>query len=104
MARFDVYAHPDATLRRTTPYLLDVQNEFISGLDTRVVVPLRKATLLKLRLRDLHPEFEVGGTAVVMDTPSLAAFPARELGPCVGSLRDKQADIAGALDSLLGAY
>ena len=30
MARFDVYPHADAVLRRTTPYLLDVQNQPIS--------------------------------------------------------------------------
>lgn len=104
MARFDVYAHPDATLRRSTPFLLDVQNEFIFGLDTRVVVPLRKASLFRNRLRDLHPEFEVAGVKVVMDSPALAAFPARELARPVDSLRSRQADVAGALDSLFGAY
>ena len=43
MARFDVYRHPDAKQRVTTPFLLDVQNEYISGLQTRVVLPLRRA-------------------------------------------------------------
>jgi toxin CcdB len=104
MARFDVYAHPDAAVRKTTPYLLDVQNEFISGLDTRVVVPLRKAALFKQRLRDLHPEIDVNGVKVVMDTPALAAFPARELGQRVLSARSQQPEIAGALDSLFGGY
>ena len=32
MARFDVYRHPDAKQRVATPFLLDVQNEYISGL------------------------------------------------------------------------
>ena len=43
MARFDVYRHPDAKQRVATPFLLDVQNEYISGLQTRVVLPLRSA-------------------------------------------------------------
>jgi toxin CcdB len=104
MARFDVFQHPDAAARRTTPFLLDVQNEFISGLDTRVVVPMRKAAQVKLRLRDLHPEFEVGGVRVVMDTPALAAIPAGELGPRVATLGEHRADIVAALDCLFGAY
>ena len=29
MARFDVYRHPDPALRKTTPFLLDVQNAYI---------------------------------------------------------------------------
>ena len=41
MARFDVYAHADADTRKKTPFLLDVQNSYIDGLETRVVVPLR---------------------------------------------------------------
>lgn len=34
MARFDVYRHPDATQRARTPYLIDVQNDYIAGLHT----------------------------------------------------------------------
>ena len=30
VARFDVHPHPDAALRKKTPYLLDVQNNHIS--------------------------------------------------------------------------
>jgi toxin CcdB len=29
MARFDVYANPDASERKITPYLVDVQNDYI---------------------------------------------------------------------------
>ena len=104
MARYDVHSHPDVTQRRTTPFLLDVQNSYLHGLDTRIVVPLRKASLVRTRLRDLHPQFEVAGEAVVMDTPALAAFPARELGHPVASLRSNQAEIGTALDAVFGAF
>jgi toxin CcdB len=39
MARFDVYANPEAAERRHTPYFLDVQNDYIADLATRAVVP-----------------------------------------------------------------
>jgi toxin CcdB len=104
MARFDVYLHPQADARRRTPFLLDVQNDFIDGLQTRVVIPLRTATLSQHRLRDLNPEFEVTGKRVILDTPALAAIPVRELGKCVDNLRSRSADIQSALDCLFGAY
>ncbi len=104
MARFDVYAHPDAALRKLTPFLLDVQNEFIRGLDTCVVIPMRPVSRLRHRLRELHPAFEVAGAQMVLDTPALAAFPARELTRCVANLGERRVEIVAAMDSLFGAY
>ncbi len=104
MPRFDVYLHPQADARRRTPFLLDVQNQFIDGLETRVVVPLRSATLYQHRLRDLNPEFEVNGKRVVLDTCALGAIPVRELGKCVDNLRSRGPDIQSALACLFGAY
>jgi len=104
MARFDVYAHPDPTSRKTTPFLLDVQNEFIHGLDTRVVIPMRAVSRVRAPLRDLHPVFEVQGSRVILDTPALAAFPSRELSKYVANLGNQRAEIVAALDSLFGSY
>ena len=104
MARFDVYQHPQADARRKTPFLLDVQNDFIDGLDTRVVIPLRAASLYQHRLRDLNPRFEVSGKHVILDTSALAAIPARELTKRVDTLKSHSADIQSALDCLFGAF
>ena len=41
MARFDVYPHPEVAMRPTTPFLLDVQNNFIDRVASRVVIPMR---------------------------------------------------------------
>ena len=41
MARFDVYANPGPHAN-TTPYLLDVQSNLLDGLDSRMVIPLRR--------------------------------------------------------------
>lgn len=75
MARFDVYLHPDAAQRASTPFLLDVQNEYISGLQTRVVLPLRRAERVGVPLRDLNPAFEVDGVAVILDAAAIGAVP-----------------------------
>jgi toxin CcdB len=104
MARFDVYAHPDSALRKTTPFLLDVQNQFIHGLETRIVIPMRAVSRVRAPLRDLHPEFEVQGSRVILDTPAIAAFPSRELSKWVANLGSQRAEIMAAMDSLFGSY
>lgn len=104
MARFDVYAHPDTVLRKKTPYLLDVQNEHLARIATRVVVPLRFAHQFDQPAQDLNPVFEIAGNDVVLDTAALAAFPASELKKPVVSLKPQASTVVGALDILFGAY
>jgi toxin CcdB len=104
VARFDVYSHPDSSLRKNTPFLMDVQNSHVSGLATRVVIPLRAAATFALRMRDLNPAFTVGGKEVVADTAALAAFPADELRTPVASLAGQSDVVFSALDTLFGGY
>lgn len=104
MARFDVYRHPDAKLRATTPFLLDVQNEHISGLQTRVVVPLRRAERVPVPLGDLNPVLDIEGEAVVLDTAALAAVPLSFLKKPVANLRAHANLVTNALDALFGAF
>jgi len=41
MPRFDVYRN-NGEHAEVTPYLLDVQSDLLQGLETRIVVPLRR--------------------------------------------------------------
>ena len=104
MARFDVYGNPDAAERKTIPYFLDLQNQFLQGLDTRVVVPLRLPQAFRGRLRNLHPELRVEGKPVIMDTAAIAAIPTGELRRPLGNLSDQQLLIQDALDTLFGSH
>lgn len=105
MARFDIYHNPGAHAS-TTPFLVDVQSEHLSGLTTRVVVPLRLVDRFPpVRLpQDLMPVFHIENQACFLDAPKLAAVPQRELGRTVGSLRYRQDSIVAALDRLFGAF
>lgn len=104
MARFDVYPHPDPVLRKKTPWLLDVQNNYIDRLATRVVLPMRAADQFDQRMSDLNPLFEIHGKNVILDTAALAAFPAAELKKPVLNLRAQSDVIVNALDTLFGAF
>lgn len=105
MARFDVYANPGRN-QRSIPYLLDVQSNVISGLATRVVVPLRPLTSFSPATLppDLFPLIAIDGDDYVLDTPQLGAIPLSELKTRVASARENQFAIQAALDRVFGAY
>ncbi len=104
MARFDVYANPDPADRASIPFMLDVQSDFLEGLDTRVVVPLFASKRFPIRLRNLNPQFEVSGKAVVMDTASIGAVPMSDLRRAVANVSAEQLSIQDALDTLFAGY
>jgi toxin CcdB len=104
MARFDVYPHPDTALRAATPFLLDVQNNFIDQLQSRIVIPLRDAAAFGPTMRDLNPLFSISGKDVVLDTAAMAAFPVGGLKKPVMSLAAQSPHIVAALDTLFGSY
>ena len=51
MARFDVYTNPDKSEHLHTPFVLDVQNDHIDAVETRIVIPLRDAQVHGIRDR-----------------------------------------------------
>jgi len=105
MARFDVYANP-GTHAKTTPYLLDVQSDLLSDLDTRMVIPLRSLEHFpKVPLpASLTPILSIEGKNYLLETPKMAAVPRRILKSPVTSLANDQSDIAAALDFLFHGF
>jgi len=104
MARFDVYANPDADDRTVIPFMLDVQSNHLGGMDTRVVVPLFASARFRTRLPALNPTLEVAGKTVVMDTASIGAVPLTDLRRPIANLAQQQFDIQDALDTLFAGY
>lgn len=105
MSRFDIFVNPGKN-RRNVPYLVDVQSNVISGLASRIVVPLRPmSTFSSMALPpDLFPIITVHGQDHVMDTPQLGAIPMSELKVYIASAGMQQFDILCALDRVFGAY
>ena len=105
MARFDVYANPGGHAA-TTPYLLDVQSDLLDGLDSRMVIPLRRLERFpKVQLSTrLTPVFTIDGEEFLLETPKMGAVPRRVLKSPVISLAQAQDQIAGALDFLFQGY
>ena len=99
MARFDVYRMATAQ-----GFLLDVQTDLLSGLSTRVVVPLLPLTNAPLPAQRLNPVFDIENLEVLMATQFLAAVPGSELKEVVGNLEGFQNEISVALDMLFSGF
>lgn len=95
MARFDIFKNVGGS-----GYLLDVQSDLLSGLNTTVVVPLLPESSAPSPAQRLNPIFEVEGQEVLMATQFMAAVPEAELRVGVGSLAEQQHEISAALDML----
>jgi len=104
MARFDVYANPFAPERRHTPYVLDVQNDHLGPLATRVVIPLRAPESFGMPARGLNPVLQIEGKPAVLDTASLAPVPVTLLKKPVARVEHARDDVLDALDTFFGAY
>ncbi len=98
MAQFDVFRNPRPG---PFPLLLDVQASLLSGLATRVVVPMAKRKGYGMpAITQLNPTAKVGGVEYVLVFQELAAVPATALGDMVGSLKSRRADLVRAIDRL----
>lgn len=105
MGRFDVYRNKGAG-SVVTPYLMDVQSNYLQGLNSRVVIPLRllEAFPSVPLPRDLTPLLVVEGRTCFLDTPKMAAIPVKELGKPLVSLPEHHDAVRDALDRLHGAF
>jgi toxin CcdB len=102
MPQFAVYKNRDESTRGRFPLLLDVQSDLLESLNTRVVVPLSRATSAKTRaMETLTRKLAVAGKQYVMLTPQLAGNSMRELGAVVDTLSGERTRIVGAPDLLI---
>lgn len=98
MSRFVVYQNPDGG------YLLDVQADLLSHLNTRIVVPLLVLEKAPQPAGTLNPLFQIRDDHCVMVTQFMAAVPASLLKNEVVSLEGYRADIIAAIDLLMQGF
>ena len=105
MARFDVYANPGRHAD-STPYLLDVQSDLLDGLDSCIVIPLRRRERFPaVPLADrLTPTLSIAGEELILETPKMGAVPRRAIGAPLLSLAAEQARVTAAMDFLFRGF
>ena len=102
MAQFDVYENKNPNTKKQIPYLLDVQNDLLSGLGSTVVIPICPSAETKhLIMSRLTPHVEINGSAFIILTPQLASIHRKELGEIVVNVFSYSQEIIDALDFLM---
>ncbi len=101
MAQFDVYENLNEKSKQNIPYLLDIQNDILKDLTTRVVIPL---IITNKAINFLNPKFTINQIDVILSTTELASIPMEILGNKVCSLKDKREEIIGAVDFLVTGF
>ncbi len=99
MAQFDVYVNPSKKTRNAYPFILDIQNELIEEIATRIVVPLGIAKKFSNEeMKGLTPRIEFEGTDLLIMIPQIASMPTRALKEPIGTLLHLRDEIISALD------
>lgn len=99
MARFDIYRAPAGE-----GYLLDVQADAMSHLNTRVVIPLLRPPHAPQPASILNPVVVIDALPHVLATQYMAAIESRHLRQPVGTLADRRHEITQAIDLLLQGF
>ncbi|PRY74643.1 toxin CcdB [Yoonia maritima] len=99
MPKYDVFPNPSGD-----GYLLDVQTDLLSDLNTRVVVPLLPPSSAPKPATRLNPVFEFDDRPVVMVTQFMAAVPTGILKSAIGNLDDEFEKVTTAIDMLIQGF
>lgn len=96
MAKFDIYT----TSSSSAPFLIELQDDILDMLSTRVVAPLIPAEGVWKRMKILNPIIQVKGADHVLMTHLLAAVQSSTLGEKVDSALSQRDEIIASLDFL----
>jgi len=100
MAQFDVYENQNQKTQEHYPYLLDVQDEILDILNTRVVIPLMPSATSPRPMDKLNPVFDIDGIRFIASAPELAGIPKSMLGQPVMNITSERGAMIAALDFL----
>jgi len=101
MAQFSVYKNENTKSNKEYPYLLNVQNDILSSLDTCMVVPL---SVTMKPIKHLNPVFEIEGKSVVMSTTQMAGIDRTMLNKEMTNLEAFRREIIDAIDFMIVGF
>lgn len=102
MARFDVYSYPG----KSVDLVLDIQANLLSGLNTCIVIPLVRTTLVKEEfLTQLKPAIQIHNENYLLMTTDMAALPRKSLGTWITNIENGyRQEIIDAIDFLFQGF
>lgn len=102
MTQFVAYKNQNPDSKTSYPYLLDIQSDFLSELQTTVVLPLTPTNLAAtIALSRLNPVVEINDQTFVIMTQDIAGIARRDLAKEACDLRQHRSEITAAIDFLI---
>ena len=102
MTQFDLYKNNDNDTNKTYPYFVDIQNELLGTLNSRVVVPLTPATLIENKaLVNLCPFINMDEGDIAFLTHQMSSVPNTLLTVPATNLAAFRGQIINAIDFLI---
>jgi len=102
MEQFTLYKNENKNSKKAYPYFVDVQNDLLSDLNSRIVIPVStQKDLNYLNAKKLCPVIEINGNSFVLLTHQITSVPCSILKKEVTTLEHYRYDILGAIDLLL---
>lgn len=102
MSQFTLYKNEDSSSNDTYPYFIDIQNALLSGLNSRVVIPLSSHKALnETDAKRLCPVIHLDKGNFVLLTHQMTSVPKSILKTEVTSLENFRYEILGAIDLLI---
>jgi len=93
MAQFDVYVGRG----KNAKYLIDLQDNILDTLTTRIVAPLVPLSYINLPIKNVNPVIHVNDEKLILLTHLLAAIPCRHLEKFIVNVKTQRNDIVAAL-------
>lgn len=102
MAQFSLYKNLDKSSSKAYPYLIDVQSDLLSDLDSRMVIPLTPVSMLDRKApTHLCPVIHLEEGDFVILTQQMTSVPAKILKDEANDLSAFRNEIINALDFLI---
>jgi len=101
MSDFRIYENRSAT-SENYPFLIDVQSDLLSALETRLVIPLmRSENIGRKPIKNLNPLVKVNGSSYIAMTQQMAAIPKAILGTMMEVMEFSRLEILNSIDFLV---
>jgi len=102
MSQFTLYLNNDKSSKKTYPYFVDVQNNLLSDLNSRLVIPLTPAKKVNEKVaQKLCPPVSIDDEEFILVTNQMTTVPKSILKSEVDSLEHYRYQIIDAIDMLI---
>jgi len=102
MSQFTLYLNKDKNSKKTYPYFVDVQNNLLSDLNSRLVIPLTPSKRVNEKVaQKLCPAINIDGEEFILVTNQMTTVPKSILKSEVDSLEQYRNQIIDAIDMLI---